>query len=221
MCTNKYYSGINPNNAHFMSGKSGSNIPLNIPGLNNYHKSLFSDLSYSNARNSYNPYGLKDTNAPPNKVLLTPAIFGGLAAFSVGFGYYGHSLTSGYSKLIFFVNIYAIIATFGVGYYIYDLVHKKTGDVRYADIIFPVITITLFYAAAYNLIYSLFPSTFSGTIGDTPITQFLSFVAKSIGAISVGETFNVTALTTGTQTLSAIETLFNFFVITLLIALLV
>lgn len=220
MCTNKYSSGINPNNTHFLSGKPGSNVPLNILAPNIYPKPLFSDFSYSNISKPYNPYGLQDNNAPANRILLTPAIFGGLAAFSVGFGYFGHNLTSGYSKVIFFVNIYAIIATFGVGYYIYELVHRETGDVKYNDIILPVISITLFYAAAYNLIYSLYPSTFTGTIGDTPITQFLSFVAKSIGAISVGETFNVTALTTGTQVLAAIETLFNFFVITLLIALL-
>lgn len=210
MCINKYSSEINPNSVHFLSAKPTS--PLNV----------FTGLPYGNPGLNHvrNPYGLQNNN-PPNKILLTPAIFGGFAAFSVGFGYFGHSLTTGYSKFIFFVNIYAIIATFGVGYYIYDLVHAETGDGRYADVILPVVTITLFYAAVYNLIYSLYPSSFIGTIGDTPITQFLSFLARSIGSISVGETFNVTVENTGVQFLTAIETLFNFFVITLLIALLV
>ena len=217
MCTNKYTPGIKPNNAHFLSGIPGSNIPLNIPALNNYPKPLSSNLGYSNP--GLNLYGLQN-NPPPNPILLTPAIFGGLAAFSVGFGYYGYSLTSGYSKFIFFVNIYAIIATFGVGYYIYQLVQRKTGYARFLNIIFPVILIILFYAAVFNLIYSLYPFSFKGTIGDTRITQFLSFLARSIGTISIGESFGISVETAGVQTLTSIEALFNFFVITLLLALL-
>lgn len=222
MCTNKYSSEINPNSVHFLSAKPTS--PLNVFAVKNElrnNNALPTGLPYGNPGFNYvrNPYGLQN-NDPPNKILLTPAIFGGLAAFSVGFGYFGHSLTTGYSKFIFFVNIYAIIATFGTGYYIYQLVHRKTGDARFSDIILPIATIILFYATIYNLIYSLYPITFKGTIGDTKITQLLSFFARSIGTISIGESFSISVETAGVQTLTSIEALFNFFVITLLIALL-
>ena len=211
MCTNKYPPVIHPSSFNLLSGNHQVKNTINP-------RALPTNLPYANPRVNY---GFRDGNSPPNPTLITPAIFGGLAAFGLGFGFFGHCLTGGYSKFIFFVNIYAIIATFGVGYYIYQLTHWEAGDRWFADIILPIIIITLFYATVYNFIYSLYPFTFSGTIGDTRITQFLSFTAKSIGAISVGETFNVTALTTGTQILAAIETLFNFFVITLLISLLV
>ncbi len=222
MCTNKYSSEINPNSVRFLSAKPTS--PLNVLAVKNElrnNNALPNGLPYGNPSFTHvrNPYGLQNNN-PPNKIMLTPAIFGGFAAFSVGFGYFGHSLTTGYSKFIFFVNIYAIIATFGVGYYIYDSVHAETRDARYSDIILPIVTIILFYAAVYNLIYSLYPITFKGTIGDTKITQFLSFIARSIGTISIGESFGISVETAGVQSLTSIEALFNFFVITLLIALL-
>jgi len=158
-------------------------------------------------------------NDGPDLILLTPSIFGGAAAFILGFGFHDHPLAGGYSKFIFFVDVLAYIATIGTGYYIYQLLDHKKDNGRFKDIILPVLIIVLFYASTYNLVYSLYPDSFEGTIGRNRITQFLSFLAMSVGSISVGETFNITIEDTGTQILMAGETLFNLFVITLIVAL--
>jgi len=232
MCINKHYSQSNNHSNKFLLKPNGPLNPFTVNNKN-YYEYTSKGTALDKNTNAWpaasvvgssclspgsNPYGFQ--NNDPNLLLLTPAIFGGFGAFIVGFGYYGHSLTGGYSKFILFVNIYAIIATFGTGYYIYELVQKRTGDARFSDIILPILVIILFYAAIYNLIYSLYPSTFKGTIGDTKITQFLSFLARSVGTISIGESFSISVETSGVQVLTSAEALFNFFVITLLISLL-
>lgn len=156
----------------------------------------------------------------PNQLLLTPAIFGGSAAFILGFSFYGHSLSGNCSKLIFFLNVFSGIVTLGVGAYIYQLLHIEPLDARFKDIFLPLLTLILYYAFTYNLIYSLYPGAFSGVIGKSRLTQFISFLAMSIGSISIGETLNVSPENAGIQILVAIEHLFNLFVITLLISIL-
>jgi len=155
-----------------------------------------------------------------NLILLTPAIFGAAAALTVGFSLYGRSFSRGYSKFIFFVNIYAIIASLGAGTYIFEtLTLEERKDAKLKDIILPLITVILFFALLFNLVYSLYPSSFSGTIGKTRVTQFISFLSLSIGSISVGETFNVTPEKSGTQIMAAVESFWNLFVLSLLISL--
>ncbi|RNC28606.1 MAG: hypothetical protein AWM53_01440 [Candidatus Dichloromethanomonas elyunquensis] len=166
-----------------------------------------------------NPYGLKA--APPNLLLLTPAIFGATGMFILGFSFYGRPLSFGYSKFIFFVCIGGIICSLGAGMYIYELLLMKDVDSRLYDIVLPLLTVAIFFATAYNLTYSLYPSSFSGTIGKTRITQFLSFLALSIGSISVGETFDVSPQTSEVQILLATESFWNLFALSLLISLLV
>ncbi|WP_415535247.1 hypothetical protein [Dehalobacter sp. 4CP] len=175
-------------------------------------------------KNSWNN-GIYPLFEPPvpsraNPMLLTPAIFGAAAALTVGFGLHGRSFSSGYSKFIFFVNIYAVIASLGAGAYIFEtLTLDESKDAKLKDIIFPLITIILFFALLFNLVYTLYPSSFSGTIGKTPVTQLISFLSLSIGSISVGETFNVTPEKSGTQILAAVESFWNLFVLSLLISL--
>ncbi len=166
-------------------------------------------------------YAQGDHNSDPNQLLLTPAIFGSAAAFIVGFGRYGHSLSCGYNKYIFFTSVYAIIASIGAGIYIYEVMRYAHNDSKLSKIILPLFTIILFFALLFNMTYTLYPFTFSGTIGDTKITQCLSFLALSIGSISVGETFNVTPEKTGSQILAAIESFWNLFALSLIIALIV
>lgn len=151
----------------------------------------------------------------PNILLLTPTILGGAALFILSFGFYGHCLTGGYNKYIFFANIYAIIASLGVGAYIYE---ARMDDASLGDIIVPALLLIFFFSVLYNLTYSLYPESFSGTIGDTPLTQYFSFLSISIGAISVGETLNVTPEKASTQILVAIEAVFSLFVLSLIIA---
>ncbi|RJE47578.1 MULTISPECIES: hypothetical protein [unclassified Dehalobacter] len=175
-------------------------------------------------QNSWNN-GIYPLFKPPvpsraNPMLLTPAIFGAAAALTVGFSLHGRSFSSGYSKFIFFVNIYAVIASLGAGAYIFEtLTLDESKDAKLKDIIFPLITIILFFALLFNLVYTLYPSSFSGTIGKTRVTQFISFLSLSIGSISVGETFNVTPEKSGTQIMAAVESFWNLFVLSLLISL--
>jgi len=155
----------------------------------------------------------------PDILLLTPAIFGGAAAFILGFGFHGRCLTSGYHKFIFFINILAIISSLGVGAYIYELLkYAEDGD-KFVGIVPPLLIIVFFYAAVFNLVYSLYPETYRGTIGDTRLSQFFSFLALSAGTITVGETFGVEINNPGAQILNALEGLFALLVFTLIISL--
>ncbi|UWG97024.1 hypothetical protein LPY66_19480 [Dehalobacter sp. DCM] len=160
--------------------------------------------------------------ATANIILLTPAILGTAAAWVTSFGFYGRSLSFGYRKFIFFTDIYTILASLGAGAYIFQLLElDESKDAKLKDIILPLVSVILLFALTYNMIYSLYPDTFSGTIGKTPVTQFMSFLSLSIGSISVGETFNVTPEKPGTQILAALESFWNLFVLSLLISLIV
>jgi hypothetical protein len=160
-------------------------------------------------------------SAHSNIPLLTPAIFGGAAAFALGFFFYGRCRNTGYKKVIFFVDIFSLIATFGVGAFIYRSFKLKEHDGRYYQIVWPVAFIIFFYASVYNVIYSLYPHTLSGTIGKTPMTQFLSFLALSIGSITVGESFGINFEDAGVQILGGTEALFNLYVLSLIVSLVV
>jgi len=184
-----------------VSGPAAAPAPLKIDG-----------------KYSTSPYGIKLHST--NTWLLAPAIFGTVVAFSLGFRFFGHPAITGYRKYIFFVSIWDIIASLGAGYYIYKLLLFRDHDNLLFHVVLPLLIVVLLFATTFNLTYSLYPFTFSGTIGDTKVTQFLSFLALSIGSISVGESFDVTPKTTGTQVLSATESFWNLFSLSLLISLL-
>jgi hypothetical protein len=61
------------------------------------------------------PTGQTGTHSP--LYCSNPVIVGGAAAFYLGFGFYGHSLTCGESKFLFLLISMAIIASIGVGAY--------------------------------------------------------------------------------------------------------
>ncbi|HHV65692.1 MAG TPA: hypothetical protein GXX46_11600 [Peptococcaceae bacterium] len=194
---------ITTGNCHFLNRelrKPGEEI-----GFFSYPKPSFS-LS--------TPY-IKDD---PNLLLLTPAIFGSAGAFLLGFGFYGHCLTGGYNKFIFFIIVLAVIASLGGAAYIYQVRLVGSYPTSLSTIILASLLIIFFFGTVYNLIYSLYPATFSGTIGDTPLTQLLSFLSLSVGVISVGETFNVAPEKPEVQILEAIEALFNLFALSLIIS---
>ncbi|MGI5901110.1 MAG: hypothetical protein ACOX7U_01385 [Desulfitobacteriia bacterium] len=163
---------------------------------------------------SFNPWEKKE----PDLLLLTPAIFGGAAFFILGVSFHGRNLTTGYNKFIFFMNIAALISTFGVGAYIINIFQFRPKEAYLNDIILPLVVMVLYFASSFNLIYSLYPSAYSGTIGKTRAAQFLTFLAMSIGSISVGEQYDVTFNNPGVQILTAIENGFNLIILTLLVA---
>lgn len=187
-----------------------------------YHYDFRQNQSYPARLNNDRNRAPQSYGSTPDIILLAPAILGAAATLIVGFGSYNHSLTSGYRKFIFFTDVYAIIASLGAGTYIFHMLNlDESKDKKLKDIILPLLSVILFFALTFNMVFSLYPCTFSGTIGKTPVTQFVSFLALSIGSISVGETFNITPEKTGSQILAAMESFWNLFVLSLLISLIV
>lgn len=166
-------------------------------------------------KGTVNPYDLPAVTQP-NILYLVPAIFGSAAGFILGFRFFGHSLKTGYSKYIYFINIYALITSFGVGTFIYESRVDKT---TVAEVLFPALLLMFFFGTVLNLTYSLYPDTFSGTIGSTRITQFLSFLAMGVANISVGETLDVAPKKPGVQVLLSMTGLFSLFVFSIIISL--
>lgn len=177
----------------------------------------------------------------PNIVLLTPAIFGGLGAFMVSSllsrrrprgsfankdaaevsGHFLETHHRGFYKLELFLNILSIIALLGCTAYVYQEIKGDGGIRRFAAVVpTVVIIISLFTAEAY-LLYTVWPGSYEGVTGNSEIGDLLNFVALNIGAISVGQSYGITANTTGARLLLAQESLFNLFVIVLLISFIV
>jgi hypothetical protein len=123
------------------------------------------------------------------------------------------------------IDIYAVIAALGAGDYILELLEQDGKD-RHNElkevllsISIPIFTTIFFFSSVFNLIYNLDEECFEGKIGKTKTTQYFSFLALSIGNISVGDSLGISPARTGTQILLAIESIFTLFAISLLISL--
>ena len=197
-----------------------------------FQRGKFGDRNY--------PYRIQDVSEEslPKIELLTPAIFGGLGAFMVGSllkrrsvsenftnkvdkeisGQYLERYSSGFRKLEFFINILSIISLLGCTAYIYEEI-KRDGGIRRFTAVLPTVLIIIFlFASEDYLLYTVCPGCYEGVVSDSRVGDFLNFVALSIGAISVGESYGITPKTTGTKLLLAQESLFNLFVLALLIS---
>lgn len=108
-----------------------------------------------------------------NYVILYPAIFGGVAAFVTGFGFYGcgdHRLSG---RTLALVDIYALIAALGTGFYILNLLGDDDEKIRdfehlkkeLLSISLPIFITIFFFGSVFNLVYSLDRQSFEGTIG--------------------------------------------------------
>jgi hypothetical protein len=159
-------------------------------------------------------YALSKT---PNLLLLTPAIFGSAAAFILGFRFFGHDLTTGYKRYIYFLNIYTFLASLGVGLYIYESRVDKTS--LYA-VFFPALLLMFYFGSVFNLTYSLYPDTFAGSIdASNPISQFVVFLALGIANVSVGGTVDVVPKKPGVKILFSITGLFTLFIFSVIVSL--
>ncbi|EGW37301.1 hypothetical protein [Desulfosporosinus sp. OT] len=186
------------------------------------------------------PYRTKDASdgSSRNIMLLTPAIFGGLGAFMVSFllrrrmprenrvdeevsGQYLETHPRGFYKLELFLNVLSIIALAGCTAYVYEEIKGDGGIRRFAAVVPTVIIIIFLFASEHFLLYTVCPGCYEGVAGNSAVGDFLNLVALSVGAISVGESYGITAKTTGTKVLLAQESLFNLFVLALLISFIV
>lgn len=173
--------------------------------------------------------------------LLTPAIFGGLGAFTVGFllrrrrpsenfenrinrevpGQYMETYPGVFYKLEFFLNVLSIIALLSCTAYVYEIIKGGGGIRRFTAVVPTVLIIIFLFASEEFLLHTICPGCFEGVMGNSAVGDFLNFVALSIGAISVGESYGITAKTTGTKVLLAQESLFYLFVLALLVSFIV
>ena len=186
------------------------------------------------------PYRIPDTSKGsfPNILLLTPAIFGGLGAFTVSFllrrrrpsenfenrvdeevsGQYLETHPRGFYKLELFLNVLLIIALIGCTAYIHEEIKGNGGMTRFAAILPTVLIIVFLVASEEFLVHTVCPECFEGLSSNSAIGDFLNFVVLSTGAISVGESYGITAKTTGTKLLLAQESIFTLLVLALLIS---
>ena len=189
------------------------------------------------------PYRIQDTSegSSLNIVLLTPAIFGGLGAFMVSSllrrrrpsenfensvdeevsGQYLETHPRGFYKLELFLNILSIIALSGCTAYVSEEIKGDGGISRFAAVVPTVVIIIFLFASEHYLLPTVCPGCYEGVTGNSAVGDFMNFMSLSIGAISVGESYGITAKTTGTKVLLAQESLFNLFVLALLISFIV
>jgi len=194
--------------------------------------------------NKIYPYGIQgasEGSSPNILLLLTPAIFGGLGAFMVSSllrrrrpsenfensvaeevsGQYLETHSSGFYKLEFFLNVLSIIALSGCTAYVYEGIKGDGGMRRFAAVVPTVLVIIFLFASEHYLLHTVCPGCYEGVMGNSAVGDFLNFVVLSIGAISVGESYGITPKTTGAKVLLAQESLFNLFVLALLISFIV
>jgi hypothetical protein len=189
------------------------------------------------------PYKIQDASegSYPNIVLLTPVIFGGLGAFMVGSllrrrrlsenyknrvdeevsGQYLETHPRGVYKLELFLNILSIIALADCTAYIYKEIKVDEGLRRFAAVVTTVVIIIFLFASEHYLLHTVCPGSYEGVTSNSAVEDFLNFVVLSVGAISVGESYGIIAKTTGTKLLLAQESLFQLFVLVLLISFIV
>lgn len=202
-------------------------------------RSQYDQLPHPNLpQKSSNPYRFFDSgpNYTPNIILISPAIFGGLGFFLVasligpkehcsipGFFNSDHleinlkPESRGFYKLEFFINAFSIIALLGTSVYIYQAVKHKSDLDRFVSVVLAISILIFFYASEEYFLYFICPQCFDGVAGKSRIGVFLNFFTLSSGAFSVGESYGITPLTTGTKVLLSQESIFNLFIITLLI----
>lgn len=92
---------------------------------------------------------------------------------------------------------------------------------RFSAVVPTVVIIIFLFASEHYLLHTVCPGCYEGVTGNSAIGDFLNFIALSIGAISVGESYGIIAKTTGTKILLAQESIFNLFVLALLISFIV
>ncbi len=105
----------------------------------------------------------------------------------------------------------------GVGFFIYESRIDKTS---LYEVLLPALLLMFYFGTIFNLTYSLYPDTFSGSIDAfTPISQFVVFLSLGITSISVGGTVDVVPQKPGVKMLFSIAGLFSLFIFSIIISL--
>ncbi len=148
-------------------------------------------------------------------LLLGPALVGtGISLVIAGDG---REVESDAKGVLLAINLYSVFAAAALGAYI--LLEIVDHDSKPADGLIPIglsfNLCILYFASVYDLIYTLFPQTFEGKIGEDPVEKFFSFLYFSILTFATAGAGDIVPLTIGSRMLVSIEILFFIFIATL------
>ena len=148
---------------------------------------------------------------------LSPALFGtAVALFLSLFSDNNQSIERSEGTLFKLALVgYAIVATVAVSFAISDIVTNSKA--HHGQLFYPIggafVSIILFFAAEFLLLYRIFPSSFKGNVGDDFWTQLFSFVYLSITSIATADLGDILPTNVTARALIAIEIAFNLFTI--------
>jgi hypothetical protein len=149
--------------------------------------------------------------------LLTPALLGTAGALFLSlFSDYDPVITcNGETLFKLSLVFYAIGASVAASFAIRNgFVKSKAPHDRLLNSIAGVlVSIILFFAAAYLLLYRFFPSSFKGDVGNNFCTQFFSFLYVSITTIATANLGDILPNNLTARALIAIEIAFSLFTI--------
>jgi len=165
---------------------------------------------------------------PPLKLgyweLLSPALFGAAGALFLSLFSDSDHLLERCGGTLFKLALvsYAIVATVSVSFAVsHVVVHSEA---PYDHLINPIagalVTIILFFAANYLLLYRFFPSSFKGEVGDSFWAQLFTFIYLSITSLATANLGDIMPDNITARALIATEIAFNLFTLATAIQLL-
>lgn len=147
--------------------------------------------------------------------LLSPALFGaGGALFLSLFSDSNHLVgRCGESVFKFAIASYAIGASVAVFFAVSGVLNdsKPPRDHLLYPIAGALASVILLFAAEYLLLYTFFPSSFKGDVGDDFCTQLFSFIYLSITTIATASLGDIMPTNVTSRALIATEIAFNLF----------
>jgi len=159
--------------------------------------------------------------SPPLKLgyceFLAPALFGTAGALFLSLFSDGNHIVDRCGETLFKLAIvgYAIGATVAVSFAVTDVLKncKAPHDPLLSLLGGALVSIVLFFAADYLLLYRFFPSSFKGDVGDNVWIQFFSFLYLSITSIATADLGDILPSNVTARALIAMEIAFNLFTI--------
>lgn len=149
--------------------------------------------------------------------LLSPALFGAAGALFLSLFSDSDHLMERCGGTLFKLAIvwYAIGATVAASFAVTDVLANSKA--HHGHLFYPIegalVSIILFFAADYLLLYRFFPSSFKGDVGDNFWTQLFSFLYLSITSIATANLGDIMPDNLTARALIATEIAFNLFTI--------
>lgn len=165
---------------------------------------------------------------PPLKLdywqLLSPALFGAAAALLLSVFSDSNDVKERCDGTVFKLAIvfYAIGATVSVSFAVSHVLSKsvRPHDHLLNPIGGAIVTIILFFGSIYLLLYSFFPDSFKGEVGDNLGAQLFSFIYLSITSLATANLGDIMPDSMTARALIATEIAFNLFTLATAIQLL-